>query len=205
MSDRDYTKVVSASELATAKQALAENGFNVEVVENLAAAKARVLEIIPKGAEVFTASSVTLTNSGLDSALNNQNEYKSVREEFMPYYNQPDKAIEMRRIGSGSDYTVGSVQAVTQDGQVVIASASGSQLPNYVYGANHVIWLVGTHKIVKDLPEALDRIENHVLGLEDKRALKAYGAHSSLNKILIYRKETRERVTIIFVKEAVGY
>jgi hypothetical protein len=123
----------------------------------------------------------------------------------MALYGQPDKAVEMRRIGSGAEYAVGSVHAVTQDGQVVVASASGSQLPNYAYGASNVIWVVGSQKIVKDLNEGLERIEDYTFHLEDERALEAYGANSSINKLLITRKETGGRITIVLIKETVGF
>lgn len=87
----------------------------------------------------------------------------------------------------------------------MVASASGSQLPSYAYGASNVIWVVGSQKIVKDLAQAFDRLQSHTLPLEDERAMKAYGMNSSINKILIYRKEPAERVTIILVKQAVGF
>jgi hypothetical protein len=118
---------------------------------------------------------------------------------------QPDKSTEMKRLGSVSQYTVGSAHAVTEDGQLLVASASGSQLPNYVFGAANLILVIGSQKIVKDLPEALDRIEQYTYQLEDARALKAYNMHSSLNKILIYRKETGQRVLVILVKEVAGF
>jgi len=147
---------------------------------------------------------VTLEKANLVKPLNEE-PYVSVRAKFAPLAGQPDKAVEMRRIGSGSDYAIGSVHAITEEGHVLMASASGSQIPNYVYGANNFIWVVGSQKIVSDLDEALDRIENYSYPLEDKRALKAYGGHSSINKILIYRKEPRGRGTIYIIREAVGY
>jgi LUD domain len=202
---KDYSQVASRSSVIEAKNELEKNGFKVEVVDNLKQARDKVLSLIPAGSEVFTATSVTLEESGLNQELNESGKYVSVRGKFMPLYGQKDKAVEMRRIGSGSDYTVGSVHAITEDGQVVIASASGSQIPNYVYGASHVIWVAGTQKIVEDLAEAFDRIENYTFHLEDKRAQKAYGAHSSLNKLLVYRKETQGRVTIVLVNENVGF
>jgi hypothetical protein len=202
--DNKFAKVASNTEIATTKAALEANGFKVKVVENLAAARATVENIIPKKAEVFTATSVTLDKAELTEVLNSD-KYTSVRNKFMALYGDPSKAVEMRRIGSGADYAVGSVHAVTEDGEVLVASASGSQLPNYVYGASNVIWIVGAQKIVPDLAEAFDRIENYAFHLEDKRAMGAYGVHSSLNKLLIYRKETGGRVTIILVKEAVGF
>jgi L-lactate utilization protein LutC len=202
--DSKFAQVASDQEIEKAKTALEANGFKVKIVENLAAARAEVESIIPAKAEVFTATSVTLDEAGLTDVLNSD-KYTSVRNKFMSLYGDASKAVEMRRIGSGADYAVGSVHAVTEDGQVVVASATGSQFPNYAYGASNVIWVVGAQKIVPNLTEALDRIENYTFRLEDARALKAYGANSSLNKILIYRKETAGRVTIILVKEAVGF
>jgi len=202
--DSKFAQIASEAEIAKTKAALEANGFKVKVVENLAAARAEVESIIPAKAEVFTATSVTLDKAGLTEALNSD-KYVSVRDKFMPLYGDASKAVEMRRIGSGADYAVGSVHAVTEDGQVVVASATGSQFSNYAYGASNVIWVVGAQKIVADLTEALDRIENYTFHLEDARALEVYGVHSSLNKILIYRKETTDRVTIILVKESVGF
>jgi hypothetical protein len=199
-----FAQAASSSEIDTAAKALERNGFKVTIVEDLKQAKQEVQKLIPAKSEVFTATSVTLDKAGLTDELNSD-KYISVRNKFMQYYGQADKAVEMRRIGSGSEYTVGSVHAVTEDGQVVVASASGSQLPNYVYGASNVIWVVGSQKIVKDLNEALERIQDHTFPLEDERAQNAYGAHSSINKLLIYRKETTERVTVILVKEPAGF
>lgn len=204
MSERDFSKPVNEEQLNAAVHGLEQHGFKVQVVENLKQAKQEVEKLIPAKAEVFTATSVTLDEAGLTEELNSD-KYTSVRDKFMKFYGQPENAVEMKRIGSGADYAVGSVHAVTEDGQVIIASASGSQIPNYAYGASNVIWVVGTQKIVKDLAEGIKRIEDYAFPLEDERALVAYGMNSSLNKLLIYRKETNERVTIILVKEAVGF
>lgn len=40
----------------------------------------------------------------------------------------------------------------------MIASASGSQVATYAYGAGAVIWVAGTQKIVPDLEAAFRRI-----------------------------------------------
>jgi hypothetical protein len=199
-----FAQAASQAELDKAVKALEKNGFKVKVVDSLDQAKQEVESLIPEKSEVFTATSVTLDKTGLNDELNSD-KYTSVRNKYMALYGQPDKAVEMRRIGSGADYAVGSVHAVTQDGQVIVASASGSQLPNYAYGASNVIWVVGSQKIVKDLAEGLERIEDYTFHLEDERALEAYGANSSINRLLIYRKEPAGRVTIVLVKEPVGF
>jgi acyl-CoA hydrolase len=191
-------------QIDSAVKALESHGFKVKVVDSLVQAKHEVEKIIPAKSEVFTATSVTLDKTGLTEELNSD-KYISVRDKFMQFYGQPDKAVEMKRIGSGADYAVGSVHAITEEGHVIVASASGSQLPNYAYGSSNVIWVVGSQKIVKDLNEALERIETYTFPLEDERALAAYGINSSINKLLIYRKEPNDRVTIILVRESVGF
>ncbi len=200
----NYGEVADETSINTAVQSLNTNNFNAQVVNDLAAAKAAVLEIIPAGAEVFTAASVTLQETELAETLNKK-PYISVRDKFMDYKNQPDKAIEMRRIGSAAEYAVGSVHAVTKDGHLLIASATGSQIPNEVYGASQVIFVVGAQKIVNDIDDGIQRIQQYVVPLEDERALKAYGAHTSLNKMLIYFKEFPGRVHVIIIRQKVGF
>lgn len=201
---KDYTQVASTEAIQKTKQALEVNGFQVIVVDSLDSAKLQVLEMIPEQSEVFTATSVTLTKSGIDTELNDSGKYISVRDKINAI--DESEAVNRRRMGSASDYIVGSVHAVTEDGQVYIASNSGSQLPGYVYGASNVIWVVGTQKLVKDANEAMERLETHTLPLENDRALAAYRSGSQISKLLIYRKEPREsRTTLVLVNESVGY
>lgn len=202
---KDYSKPANDEELAKAKNALEENGFKVKILDNLEQARQEVAKTIPENTEVFTATSVTLAESKIDEDINNSGKYVSVRDKFYALMNDPDKKLEMRRVGAASDYALGSVHAVTQDGQLLIASATGSQLPNYVFGASNVIWVVGAQKVVKDLDEAFDRVETHTFPLENERAKKAYGNPSSLNKLLIYKKEPTGRGTVLLVKQAVGF
>jgi hypothetical protein len=164
-----YAQAAPESKIEKVADALEKNGFKVKLVDNLKQAHDAVIDLIPVKSEVFTATSATLDKAGLTDELNSE-KYVSVRDKFMPLYGQPDKELEMKRIGSASDYAVGSVHAITEDGKVLIASASGSQIPNYAYGAKNFIWVVGSQKLVKDINEALDRIESYTFHLEDERA-----------------------------------
>lgn len=96
---------------------------------------------------------------------------------------------------------------MVENGQVLIASNSGSQLPAYVYGAAHIIWVVSTQKIVRDLDDAIKRIYEYALPLESQRVRKAYGMpHSNVSKLLIINREVNVgRLTLIFVKEKLGF
>ena len=113
---------------------------------------------------------------------------------------------ELRKLGAAPDWAVGSVHAVTEDGKVAVASATGSQLPAYAYSSGNVIWVVGTNKIVKNLDEAFERVYKHTLPLEDARARKVYGFGSGVNKLLIFNRESVPgRITMILIKEKLGF
>jgi acyl-CoA hydrolase len=148
-------------------------------------------------------TSVTLTESGITQSIHGSGLRAVVKETLA----RLTDAKEKRRLGAAPDYAIGSVHAVTEDGQVVIASNTGSQLPAYAYGADHVIWVVGAQKIVQDLEEALQRVYEHALPLEADRARKAYGAAgSNVSKLLVVSKEvTPNRIHIVFIKELVGF
>ncbi len=95
--------------------------------------------------------------------------------------------------------------AVTEDGSVLIASASGSQLGQYPYAAGKVIWVVGTHKIVADEAEAQLRLKEHAFPLENERALAAYGFNSAILKVLTIHGERPGRYTLILIREHIGF
>ena len=82
------------------------------------------------------------------------------------------QAQEMKAIGGQPDYALGSVHAITADGTLVIASASGSQLASYAWGAANVIFVASAQKLVPTLEAAHQRIYQHSLPLEDARAQK---------------------------------
>lgn len=186
-------------------KALKNNGIQALVAEDRKEAEKKVLEILPQKAEVMTMTSVTLDTTGISGEINESGRYSSVRSKLMSM-DRGTQGLEMQKMGAAPEWVVGSVHAVTEDGQVLIASNSGSQLPSYAYGASHVIWVVGTQKIVKNIDEGLKRIKEYCFPLEDKRAQKAYGMHSNVSKILIVNKEmTPNRITMILVKEKLGF
>lgn len=200
-----WDKLADNATVEKTKKALEANGIKVEVVENGQEAKEKALSLIPKGATVMTATSTTASQIGLDTAIDESEEFVSLRKKITALP-ESEQRTEARRINSAPDYVVGSVHAVTEDGKVVIASNSGSQLPAYAFSASHVVWVVGTQKIVKNLDDAMKRIEEYTFKLEDERMMKTYGMHSAIRKMLIINSEIMpERITLIFVKEKLGF
>ena len=186
-------------------KALKANGIEAEVVEDGETAKKRVLELIPPKSEVMTMTSMTLEVTGIAKELDESGRYDAMRPKLakMDYKTQ---GREMRKLANVPDWTIGSIHAVTEDGQLLIASNSGSQLPAYAYSAGNAVLVVGCQKIVKNTDEGIKRIYEHSFPLEDERAQKAYGMRSGVNKILIVNKEIQpSRITVILVKEKLGF
>jgi hypothetical protein len=202
-SDR-FTALPDQSTLAATVVALEEHGFSVEVVDDLAAARAAVLARLPRGSTVMTNTSVTLADAGIADAVNDGGPYESARNKMLAL-DFATQAQEMKVIGGQPDYALGSVHAVTRDGTLVIASASGSQLASYAWGAANVIFVVGAQKIVPTLQAAHERIYQHSLVLEDARAQAAYGQHSFVGKIMEIHQELPGRIHVVLVKEPAGY
>jgi L-lactate utilization protein LutC len=116
------------------------------------------------------------------------------------------QADEIRQLTASPDVVMGSVAAVTETGSLVVASASGSQLPAYSGGAARAIWIAGAQKVVPDLSTALRRVEEHCLPLESARAQVAYGQPSAINRLLILNAEyIPGRGTVLLLREAIGF
>jgi hypothetical protein len=200
-----FTEAAPEQRLERAAAALTEHGFTVEILDDAAAARVRVNELVPEGAVVFTGASETLRLSGIDEDLNASGRYDSVKARSHTM-DRASQRNEIWRALSVPDVIVGSVAAVTETGSLVAGSASGSQLPGYAGAAPRVIWVVGAQKIVPDLPAALRRVEEHCLPLENERARKAYGVPSALNRVLILNGEHEAgRGTVLLLREAIGF
>jgi hypothetical protein len=203
VSDR-FTALPDERELAATVVALEEHGFSVEVVADLEAARQAVLARIPLGASVMTNTSVTLQDTGIADVINDSGSYESARNKMFAL-DFATQAQDMKAIGGQPDYALGSVHAVTHDGTLVIASASGSQLASYAWGAANVIFVVGVQKLVPTLEAAHQRIYQHSLILEDARAQAAYGQHSSVGKVLEIHQELPGRIHIVLIRQPVGF
>ncbi len=184
-------------------EALRSRGFDVRIVDGATEAREIVLSLVPEGAEVNQGASVTLQQMGVTEALEQTGRYDALR----PRLRSMDRATqrrEMRKIGAAPDFFVNSLQAVTQEGQMVVASMGGSQLGPIVSGAGRVILVVGAQKVVPNLATAFRRVEEYAYPLEDARAQETYGFRSAINKLLVLNGDFPGRTTVILVHESVG-
>jgi hypothetical protein len=205
MTTIDFTAPASEARIQRTAEALRANNIEVLVVDDADAAKRAVLERIPDGVEVHSGASKTLQETGIEAALEASPAITWLRKQLRSM-DRATQGREIRRLSAAPDVMLGSVSAVTEDGKLVTASNSGSQLGPYASGAGTLILVIGAQKIVKDLDEAMRRIYDHALPLESVRLRAIFGVDSYVSKILITNRDPRPgRTTAILVREALGF
>ena len=209
--NRAWARLASDEQITRTAAALETNGMRAIVVDTGDEARHQVFNLLPAGAQVMTMTSRTLETIGVAAEIDEPSElaasrrYDAVRPALMQMDMQTQWP-EMRRMGASPDYAVGSVHAVSEHGEVFVASFSGSQLAAYVSGAGSVIWVVGSQKIVPDRDAAFQRIYEYSFPREDERAREAYGFGSGVNKVLVVNREFMPgRITVILVKQELGF
>ena len=202
---RRFGAVADEARVTRAAAALEANGISVLRAADAAEAKAIVVGLIPDGSQVHHGASQSLDAAGITEEIQKSGRYDALRPRIWSMDRQT-QADDIRRLSAAPAVMLGSVHAVTETGSLLTASMSGSQLGPYANGAGRVILVVGTQKIVSDLEEGLQRINEYAWRLEDARAQEAYGVHSAVNKVLIINREiTPGRITVVFVDEVLGF
>jgi len=205
ISNAEFTQLASEEQIAKTVRALEAHGIRAVVFETGEEARNYVLDLIPSGAEVYNSPSRTLELIGLAEEIEHPTRFQSVRAR-LHLLDRVTQREEMRKLGASPDVLVGSVHAITEQGEIMIASAVGSQLGPAASGAGAVIWVVGTQKLVRTLQDGLRRIREHSLPLESERTQQVYGQASAINKLLIVNGEAYPgRITIVLVKQQLGF
>ena len=184
-------------------------GIHTEFVETKEAALERVRSLIPPGCVVMTGGSVTLQQIGFEEILISGNHpWRNFKADLLAE-KDPVKQSAMRREGTLAEFFLGSMNALAETGELVFASGSGSQLPAYAYTSRNVIWVVGAQKITPTLDDALRRVREYALPLEDQRQKRLGNkAGSRINRILIIEGEPaylRRNLTLILVNQILGF
>ncbi len=95
-------------------------GFTVEILDDAAAARTRINDLIPEDASVFTGASETLRLSGIDADINTSGRYQAIKPRVLAM-DRVTGADDIRRLLASPDVAVGSVAALTETGSGVAA------------------------------------------------------------------------------------
>ena len=202
--DATYTPA-SAQAIDRTIGALAARNVDAILVESREAALAKLKELVPEGCEVFVSTSETLDTIGYTEYMDGNDRYINLHDQMLA---QPDAASqrEFRRTTTTADYFVGSVQAIAETGEIVVASGSGSQIGAFAYGARRVIMVAGTQKICPTLAEAEARTRGYTLELHDRWLEGRGSGPAPIGKFLVMEHApVVGRITMILIPESLGW
>jgi L-lactate utilization protein LutB len=203
-----YDQLASAETIQKATEGLTSKGYDVFQVANGTEALQKIKELIPAGASVMNGSSVTLETIGyIDYLKAGQHGWSNLHERVLAEKDKAKQSV-IRREVTVCDYYLGSVHALTEDGQIIIASNTASQLPSVVFNGQNLIFVVGVQKIVPTLDEGMKRLEEYVVPLEENHMQQLYKMSTQLSKILIFKKESTlssRKINVILVNEKLGF
>ncbi len=204
----NYETLASVQAVSKTIDALSQRGISAVLVQNREQALEKVKELIPAHSSVMNGSSRTLEEIGfVDYLQSGDHGWKNLHQEILAEKDPVKKAI-LRTQAVVSDYYIGSVHAISETGEFVIASNSGSQLPHIAFTSPNLIFVVGAQKLVPNLDAALMRVRDYVLPLEDTRMKDAGMGGSAISKLLIFEREPtfmKRSVHIVFVNEKLGF
>lgn len=204
----NYDQLANETSIAKTTEALTANGFLPTVVEDNAAALETITQLIPSGASVMNGSSKTLEEIGFIDRLKGDAHGWNNLHAAIVAEQDPAKKMALRLASVAPDFFLVSAHALTENGELVIASGSGSQIPPIAFTAKNVIFVIGSQKIVPTLADAMNRLEQYVHPLEDARMKSAGFPGSTISKILIYKKEAAylgRKIHVVLVKQALGF
>lgn len=204
----DYQTIATDEVISKTAQNLKERGVDTIVVENKEEALETIKKQIPSGASIMNGASITLEQIGFVDYLKSGTHPWSNLHERVLAEKDPAKQAQLRRETTVSDYYLGSIHGLATTGEFIVASNTGSQLPGIVFNSSNVIFVAGAQKIVPTLADALNRLNEYIVPLEDKHMQELYGVNTSVSKILIFNRENPmmgRKVSIILVKEKLGF
>jgi hypothetical protein len=199
-----FERPADRAHLERTAAALADRGFTTRIADSVKEARRLALEAIPEGAEVHIALSETMRELGLTAEIDESGRYEAIRPRLYAL-DRVTQARDRRKLGAAPDYIIGSAHAVTDAGEIIVGSGSGSQLGAYAYAAGQVILVVGHQKLVSDLDEGLRRLREYSLPREHARMQTVGFPGTILAKTLIIHNERPGRIIVILVPETLGF
>jgi hypothetical protein len=204
----DYSQVASQESLDKAVAGLKERNFIPIVVATKEEALAKIKELVPAGASVMNGASTTLNQIGyIDYLKAGEHGWNNLHAAIVAEKDPAQQGV-LRRAALTSEFYLGSVHGLTEAGEMLIASNSGSQLPHIAFSSPNVIFVVGTQKITPTLADAQVRLMEYVIPLEDKRMKEAGMGGTKLNKLFEFFGEptyTGRKIHVVLVKESLGF
>jgi hypothetical protein len=203
---KKWNSVPSSEIVEKTVREIEKRGINVIISPDGEDALEQLKKIIPAGAEVMNGSSTTLAEIGYEEYISGGMSGWNLVHHRITAENDDGKRAELRRKSVTAEYFISGANAIALSGEIVSCDASGSRVGAWPFAAGHLMLVVGINKIVPTLEDALQRVWQYAYRLENVRAQKAYGTPSMIGKcVILSHEKNKGRVTLILVKESLGY
>ena len=174
----------------------------------------KTLELIPKGATIGWGGSMTIIETGILDAIQNDN-YKIINRDMA-------KTLEeQKRIYSEifcADFFLMSTNAITLDGELINIDGRGNRVSFLCFGPQNVLILIGMNKVVTDIESGFKRVHNiasppNAIRLNKKtpcaitgKCEDCYSADCMCGQFVITRRSgIPNRIKVILIGEELGY
>ncbi len=136
--------------------ALESRNMEAYYVETKEEAVKKALELIPKGSSINMGGATSVKECGLYEALSNGDYQFYDRDKVSTQEEKQEIALK----AFTSDYFLGSVNAMSEDGVFINIDGNANRVAAYAYGPKHVLLIVGMNKVVKTEADAMSRARN---------------------------------------------
>lgn len=174
-----------------------------------------VRDLVKDDKLITAGGSVTLEESGVKELL--MTEYKGVyldRSEGKT----PEEVEDILHKAFVSDTFFASSNAVTEDGILYNVDGRGNRVAAMIFGPKQVVLIVGTNKIVKDMDEAVSRVEQVAAPKNTKRLHCSTPCETTgsclhcrcdgricCSFVKLEQQRVPNRIKVIIVNENLGY
>jgi hypothetical protein len=145
--------------------ALESRNMEAYYVETKEEAVKKALELIPKGSSINMGGATSVKECGLYEALSNGEYQFYDRDKVSTQEEKQEIALK----AFTSDYFLGSVNAMSEDGVFINIDGNANRVAAYAYGPKHVLLIVGMNKVVKTEADAMSRARNEAAPINAQR------------------------------------
>ena len=175
----------------------------------------KVLTLIPQGSSISWGGSMTIRDMGMTDALFKADAYTLYDRDQAK---SPEEIQSIYRQTFGADFYISSVNAMSEQGDIVNIDGNGNRVAAIAWGPKKVIFVVGINKIAKDLDAAIKRARGTAAPINTVRLNRetpctldgvchdCHSPNSICNQIHIIRNSyDNGRFSVVIVGEELGY
>jgi len=204
----EFNSAASQDTVNATVKSLEKKGFLVKLAKDRADALSYITALPKDGQTISSGASTTLDEIGYTTWAKGQTKNKDWKAIAIEKQNAGDwgGAGAARKQGAIADWYYAGCTAVTEDGEILWASASGTRVSVW---AHNLVFVVGSNKITKNWAKAMERLFEWQFHIESARARVVYKNDGSTITEIGALKQCNpfapKSVQVVIVPESLGF